>query len=75
MRKFNVTIKILYDYVIEMPQEGEEEETTAEIVDFCDKKDPVFKEICKIFQKYNIGFDSYVKEVSDANTYEDIYYE
>ena len=60
--KVTVSATINYEYEVDIP------ETEDDIVGYCDLEDPVYREVCKIFQQHHIEQDGIINTIIDNDT-------
>ena len=71
--KVSVCATITYQYEVEVPEELKDE-SGMPITAYCDDKDPVFFDLCKILSKNHLNFDGEIISVVDENS-DDIIWE
>ncbi len=65
--KATVNAQIRYSYEVDIPSDEDD------IVGFCDCEDPVYKDICKIFEKEHLYYDGIIYNIIDNETNKHLY--
>ena len=68
--KISVCANLAYDFSAEIPDDVKTPEDALAEADFAD---PVFQELCKVLNKYNVTFDSNIVSVIREDTDEMLY--
>lgn len=70
--KVSVCATITYQYEVEIPEDLNEESRET-IAAYCDDKDPVFSDLCKVLSKNHLNFDGEIISVVDEDSDEVIW--